>query len=270
MQGPYRRRARCSTAGRSTRSPRILFHARRQRRPGAARRERRQELPGQHRARHGLHLRRHRHQGRRHAARRDAAADRRATRATREVIFPYIGGEEVNDEPDTRAPPLRHQLRRPDEEECRRRWPDLMAIVEDEGEARARCSQKRRRRRESGGGSIGEHTTGAASARSPTSSACSCTRQRQPALGVRVPADADGVLRTRSSCFHSMTLRRLLRSPVARRTRSGRGSSARRLKDDLRYTPSDCFETFPFPDGLGVRPSARGRRPGLLRVPRRR
>ena len=22
------------------------------------------------------------------------------------------------------------------------------------------------------------------------------------------------------------------------------------MKDDLRYTPSDCFETFPFPDGL--------------------
>ena len=21
------------------------------------------------------------------------------------------------------------------------------------------------------------------------------------------------------------------------------------MKDDLRYTPSDCFETFPFPDG---------------------
>ena len=27
------------------------------------------------------------------------------------------------------------------------------------------------------------------------------------------------------------------------------------MKDDLRYTPSDCFETFPFPDGWETRPS---------------
>ena len=25
------------------------------------------------------------------------------------------------------------------------------------------------------------------------------------------------------------------------------------MKDDLRYTPSDCFETFPFPDNWHVR-----------------
>ena len=41
------------------------------------------------------------------------------------------------------------------------------------------------------------------------------------------------------------------------------------MKDDLRYTPSDCFETFPFPDELGDPPRARSRRQGLLRVPRR-
>ena len=27
------------------------------------------------------------------------------------------------------------------------------------------------------------------------------------------------------------------------------------MKDDLRYTPSDCFETFPFPDGWETNPS---------------
>ena len=27
------------------------------------------------------------------------------------------------------------------------------------------------------------------------------------------------------------------------------------MKDDLRYTPSDCFETFPFPDGWDIHPS---------------
>ncbi|MYF93516.1 MAG: hypothetical protein F4184_16010 [Gemmatimonadetes bacterium] len=27
------------------------------------------------------------------------------------------------------------------------------------------------------------------------------------------------------------------------------------MKDDLRYTPSDCFETFPFPDGWETHPA---------------
>ena len=27
------------------------------------------------------------------------------------------------------------------------------------------------------------------------------------------------------------------------------------MKDDLRYTPSDCFETFPFPDGWDTHPA---------------
>ena len=51
-------------------------------------------------------------------------------------------------------------------------------------------------------------------------------------------------------------------------TRSGRGSSGRRWRIDLRYTPSDCFETFPFPENWETHPP-RSRRQGLLRVPRR-
>ena len=37
-------------------------------------------------------------------------------------------------------------------------------------------------------------------------------------------------------------------------TKSGRDSSGHRWKDDLRYTPSDCFETFPFPVGWDTHP----------------
>ena len=40
------------------------------------------------------------------------------------------------------------------------------------------------------------------------------------------------------------------------------------MKDDLRYAPSDCFETFPFPP-LRDRRGAGSRRPGLSRPPRR-
>ena len=40
------------------------------------------------------------------------------------------------------------------------------------------------------------------------------------------------------------------------------------MKDDLLYTPSDCFETFPVPRRLGNRSSSRRRRQRVLRVPR--
>ena len=75
MKGHVRRRE-AARRPRGRDDHRVPLPPRRPRRPGAPRGQRRQELPGQHRPRHGLHLRRHRHEGRRHAARRDAAADR--------------------------------------------------------------------------------------------------------------------------------------------------------------------------------------------------
>ena len=45
-------------------------------------------------------------------------------------IFPYIGGEEVNDSPTHAHHRYVINFRDLDEDECRRRWPDLMEVVE--------------------------------------------------------------------------------------------------------------------------------------------
>ena len=81
----------------------------RPRRSGAAGGERREELPGQHRAGHGVHVRRYGHEGRRHAARRNAGADRGESAERRRDLSLHRrrGGEH---EPDARAPPVRDQL----------------------------------------------------------------------------------------------------------------------------------------------------------------
>ena len=66
----------------------------------------------------------------------------------REVIFPYIGGEEVNTSP-THAH-HRHVINfgERSETECRRRWPDLMAIVEQRVKPeRMKINREVRRRR---------------------------------------------------------------------------------------------------------------------------
>ena len=41
------------------------------------------------------------------------------------------------------------------------------------------------------------------------------------------------------------------------------------MKDDLRYTPSDCFDTFSFPDGWETHPSLEATGKAVLRAPRR-
>ena len=48
-----------------------------------------------------------------------------------EVIFPYIGGEEVNDSPTHAHHRYVINFGELDEDECRERWPELMAIVEE-------------------------------------------------------------------------------------------------------------------------------------------
>src|SRR4029079_12111638 len=48
----------------------------------------------------------------------------------KEVILPYIGGEEVNSSPTHSHHRYVINFGERSEEECRSRWPDLMAIVE--------------------------------------------------------------------------------------------------------------------------------------------
>ena len=47
------------------------------------------------------------------------------------MIFPYIGGEEVNTSPTHAHHRYVINFGERSEAECRRRWPDLMAIVEE-------------------------------------------------------------------------------------------------------------------------------------------
>ena len=41
------------------------------------------------------------------------------------------------------------------------------------------------------------------------------------------------------------------------------------MKDDLRYTPSNCFATFPFPDGWQTHPALEAAGKEYYEVPRR-
>ncbi len=160
-----------------------------------------------------------------------------------EVIFPYIGGEEVNSSPTHAHHRYVINFGERSEEECRRKWPELMAIVEckvkpermkvnDKG-ARLKWWQFIRTRPELHA-AIADCEWVLATALTSQFVFCS-----------RVPA---------AQVFsHSLGIfSREEQLPVLQSQLHGiwsifQGSS---LEERIRYTPSDCFETFPFPIAL--------------------
>ena len=154
-----------------------------------------------------------------------------------ERIFPYLGGEEVNDSPTPACHRYIINFEHMLEEEARR-WPDLIKIVE----AKVR-------------GERGEHSTSAwwhferlradlyRAVRGLDRVLANC--QVGPHVSFAflpatwVYAHTLDIFAASNDAFFAV-LQCRLHEAWARSF----GSS---MKDDLRYTPSDCFETFPFP-----------------------
>jgi type I restriction-modification system DNA methylase subunit len=156
-----------------------------------------------------------------------------------EVIFPYIGGEEVNSSPTHAHHRYVINFGERSEEECRHEWPELMAIVERKvkgtrgSHSTAPWWQFERLRGEMYAAISGREKILATAL---TSQFISCSQ---------VPAT--------QAFSHSLGIfsdRRHL--PILQSQLHGiwsvfQGSS---LEERIRYTPSDCFETFPFPAAL--------------------
>ena len=158
-----------------------------------------------------------------------------------EVIFPYIGGKEVNDSPTHAHHRYVISFGDRSEEECRREWPELMGIVERKVK-----------------GTRGSHSTASwwhferprgelyeaaerchcvlATAR--VSQACSITLLSPNLVFseqlIVFALNRLSWLSSLQSSAHDLWARFLCSS----------------LEERLRYTPSDCFETFPFPSDL--------------------
>jgi MmeI, target recognition domain len=161
----------------------------------------------------------------------------------RDAVYPYLGGEEINDSPT-------HSHRRyvinfgdRDEDECRQLWPELMAIVEErvkpermklkDGPAKSFWWRFERPRLELSRALAGLSRVLATTRHSPHSSFAflSASAVFSDALVV-FPLSTHAAFCALQSRPHEVWARFF-------------GSS---MKDDLRYTPSDCFETFPFPE----------------------
>jgi hypothetical protein len=163
-----------------------------------------------------------------------------------EVIFPYIGGEEVNSSPNHAHHRYVINFGELNEEECRRGWPELMGIVERKvkPERDQLKDNADGRRRKQNWWQFGRATPALELAMCDCRKVLGMARVSQTCSIASIDArkvfseqlivfpleSSDWLASLQSGCHEAWT--RLL------------GSS---MKDDLRYTPSDCFDTFPFP-----------------------
>ncbi|MDA8349695.1 MAG: N-6 DNA methylase [Pseudomonadota bacterium] len=164
-----------------------------------------------------------------------------------EVIFPYIGGEEVNSDPKHAYHRYVINFGERTEEGCRRMWPELMKIVEQKVKPdRVALPPKNNWNRD-----VAKRWWQFGADRMELRTAIAGLERvlvicrHQPNWGVSfLPAAsvfAESLIVfpfSRHACFCA------LQSHPHEIWARFFGSS---MKDDLRYTPSDCFETFPFP-----------------------
>lgn len=168
--------------------------------------------------------------------------------ACREVIFPYIGGEEVNTSPAQAHDRYVINFGERSEKECLDRWPELMAIVEakvlperlaqNDAGARAKWWQFIRPRPE----------LQAAIAGLEMVLVVNCGATPHLALAF-LPAQ---MVFANSLVVFPFSTRAAFCALQARPHEVWARCFGSSMKDDLRYTPSDCFETFPFPQSWEV------------------
>jgi type I restriction-modification system DNA methylase subunit len=162
-----------------------------------------------------------------------------------EVIFPYIGGEEVNSSPTHAHHRYVINFGERSEEECRREWPELMEIVERKVKP-GRLAQNREIRARYWW-RFGEICPALYEAISANLKVLVIARVSQTAAFCFLESDRVYSEMLIVFAYESESLLALLQSGAHDLWSRLFASS---MKDDLRYTPSDCFETFPFPAAL--------------------
>ncbi|MBL8824623.1 MAG: N-6 DNA methylase [Planctomycetia bacterium] len=159
-----------------------------------------------------------------------------------ERIFPFIGGEEINNEPSQSPHRYVINFEELDEDEARK-WPDLFKIVE------AKVKPQRMSQNDAHGknrwwnfmrvrNELYKNISG-----SKHTLAINCGATPHLAIAfVRLP-----VVFSHTAAVFALDEHSSFCSIQSRPHEIWARFLGSSMKDDLRYTPSDCFETFPFP-----------------------
>jgi hypothetical protein len=162
-----------------------------------------------------------------------------------EVLFPYIGGEEVNSSPTHAHHRFVINFGERSEQDCRHEWPDLMAIVEKKVKP-GRLAQNREIRARNWW-QFGETSPALNEASASCERVVANSQVSSHACFAFLPSAT--VFSHALNVFPGLATIHLsvIQSSVHIHWALLQASS---LEERLRYTPSDCFETFPFPTAL--------------------
>ncbi len=167
----------------------------------------------------------------------------------REVIFPYIGGEEVNDDPQHAFHRYVINFFDRGEQECWNRWPMLMSIIKEKVKPE-RDVQKRNALRERWW-QYAEKRPGLVAAIAGLERVLVISRVSQHSAFAFLPVGTVFSEQLIVFSFETYASFCALQSRIHEIWSHFFASS---LEDRLRYTPSDCFESFPFPENWETHP----------------
>lgn len=164
-------------------------------------------------------------------------------------IFPFIGGEEINDSPTHQHHRFVISFELMSEAEARK-WPDLISIVEQK--VKPERDRNNRDTRRKYWWRFGEATPAlmAALRQSRTALACSLTSKHY-AWAIK----PTNIVFAHTCIVFPSSSHALFACLESQPHVSWARFFASTLEDRLRYTPSDCFETFPFPPDFESNPA---------------
>ena len=163
-----------------------------------------------------------------------------------EVIFPYIGGKEVNDSPTHAHHRYVINFGDRSEEECRRGWPELMAIVEKKVKPDRMSNNREGYRRYwwQYAEKRGELIAAILGLQRVLVTGAAATQY------LSFPFIQAGQIYSHKLIVFPWDRSRQFACLLSRIHMVFAGFFSGTLEDRLTYNPSDCFETFPFPTAL--------------------
>ena len=163
-------------------------------------------------------------------------------------IFPFIGGEELNDSPSQMYSRFVINFGDMDEDLCRRSWPDLMRIVEERVRPQriesARGGGTDRKKRAELWWQFSRTAKDLYDTIRGFSRVVVNSQISHYAAFAFLPSNWVYSHALNVFAIQTYSTYAVIQSRGHEIWARSFGSS---MKDDLRYTPSDCFETFPFP-----------------------
>ncbi|PDW03689.1 Eco57I restriction-modification methylase domain-containing protein [Candidatus Viridilinea mediisalina] len=166
------------------------------------------------------------------------------------VIFPYIGGEEINTSPSHSHHRYVINFGERSEEECRTNWPDLMKIVDTKVKSLRLASAASSKSNYSSAAQIywrfARHSKDLYAAIEGMHRVLACSRVSQHISFVFL---STGLVYSDATVIFPLTTYAAFCALQSHTHEIWARFFASSLGDGLRYTPSDCFETFPFPQG---------------------